>query len=446
MTTPSKTNEEEIGRVIRNEKANAVHKKFLWDEALYVLALVSGTLVFVALGQGIVMDNELSCAVPTSMNRDQARFVEQWCYAGVSAIDGMPLLLFVQGLVIVGPHLFWEAVAEPALQQFFSMTTLLERLRDRNTGQYSFMTMQVVRKLMATYKGNHRLHRVYFGKILAQLFTSAGFFAWLLYILFESNQFQADFLCRNVANDTSRVRFQSQVPASLSFEENLPLDVLCTYNKAFFMFNVWIVDVIVVAAAAGAGVIGWWWYKRNHWVQLDYGSHANFLYSFSMNRGSERYRPTNDHKRGVTLGKDLDFLLLLLFNKDNGKGETFFDALVDIELEERWGHDTEGYTSYRAKLFGTENKDAIIDKEVTSLCNKNVESDTPGEKPPDARWGRCLLGERLLQICYKQGKERRDAKGRDISRRPFTRGLHLFCGSKGCTLMILRLCKDVSIN
>ena len=457
MLADKKTAESFKGHVAEGQ-AKETYKKFVWDELLQYMALVSGVLVLIGLGSEYFLDRGLACTVSTSMSRDEARFAVMWCSSNmqVRLVDGIPFVIFVQGLFLAGPHLLWETMAASALEQFFAMVPSLSRLRDRQTGQYPFETVEIVRKLRATYGETSQTGARYFSryrlKLWVQLIASLIFLAVLGSLFYYTDFFAIHFICTEVGEDSATFRRAGYLNSSTLTGYN-PYDTLCTYTTATSMSVIWGADVLVLIITTIAAISGVaWCMKPHYWAKLDYKSYASFLYSFSMNdTGAARqcFKPHSRHKKAVKIRTDLDFLVMMLFTKDNGQGETFFDVQVELELEELFRFHFEGFATYFSQLIGPpgpftpqdlerrlDHIKNAVDTATERLENFSTKLDFGEDK-------RCVLGAKLLRLCYdkKQNTETNTFNPENLPM--YKSGLHLFCGSKGCTLSLLQICVEV---
>eukprot|EP00118_Oscarella_pearsei_P014588 m.125880 g.125880 ORF g.125880 m.125880 type:complete len:590 (+) comp37880_c0_seq34:187-1956(+) len=446
-------------------KAKQSYKKFVWDELLQYMALVSGVLVLIGLGSEYFLDRGLACTVSRRMSRDQARFAVMWCSSDkhVRLVDVLPFIVFLQGLFLAGSHLLWETSAASALEQFFAMAPSLSRLRDRQTGQYPFETVQIVRKLRDSYgnsggntktKNTSNLHIFlkYEIKLWVQLTASLLSLSGLIILSAFNNRFAINFVCSNVGEDSAALNHSGYRNTS-SLVGYHPHDTMCTYTTAASMLTIWIADIIVLLITTGAAIVGVVWCGQPHWYQLDYKDYARFLFCFSMNDTSgarQSFRPSSKHRKSVKILHDLDFLVMLLYNKDNGQGETFFDVQVELELEELFRVNFEDFSSYFSQLTIPKFKKSTeeINRLVKLVKDKLAQAEDEEE---------CAFGKRLQELCYDELlSTRRLSFPEDlhVSNEPIPRvpyavplficGLHLFCGSKGCTLLLLQLCREMT--
>eukprot|EP00118_Oscarella_pearsei_P014586 m.125811 g.125811 ORF g.125811 m.125811 type:complete len:613 (+) comp37880_c0_seq16:187-2025(+) len=441
-------------------KAKQSYKKFVWDELLQYMALVSGVLVLIGLGSEYFLDRGLACTVARQMSRDEARFAVMWCSSDrhVRLVDMLPFVVFLQGLFLAGSHLLWETSAGSALEQFFAMAPSLSRLRDRQTGQYPFETVQIVRKLRDSYgnsggnnaKNTSNIHifSKYAIKLWVQLIASLACLLALIILSAFNDLFAVNFVCSEVGG------FDQFGYQNTSFIVGYnPYDTLCTYTTATSMLTIWIADIVVLIITTGAAIVGIVWCRLPHWYQLDYRNYARFLYSFSMNdtsRARQSFQPSSKYKKTVKIQNDLDFLVMLLYNKDNGQGETFFDVQVELELEELFRVNFEDFSSYFSQLTIPKFKKSTeeINRLVKLVKDKLAQAEDEEE---------CAFGKRLQELCYDELlSTRRLSFPEDlhVSNEPIPRvpyavplficGLHLFCGSKGCTLLLLQLCREMT--
>lgn len=420
-----------------NDQDEREYKRFIWDVVFRYFSLLGVTLVVIGLGEEFFLERGLGCNTPDYVNRDQYSYVVLWCSRNVRLVDLLPLLILIQTLCILAPQVLWEVFAAPSLQQFFSMIPKLQRLRYKKTGNYDVDTSRIVSHLREKYRGKSSLQPFYLYKLIIQLCFCYGFILLMLGLYQGGTVFEIDFVCSQVGNVETADQFNVSMIEGLD-----PFNVRCTYTTSQAFFPLWIADVVLLSIAALVGTVGARWINGNHWKELDHKGKADYYYSFAMNTGN--YNPADSHKRTVKIRDDLGFLTLLLFNSDRGQGETFYDVQVELNLQERWATDYERYTNYLSKIMDSPCKHIAMKEELKNLglLTESERSDQPPQENDVRAEDRknevdlvpCHLGKHLIHVCTKMvGWESKMYKST----------LHLFCGSRGCTLALARLSQDV---
>ena len=438
-------------------EAKETYKKFSWDEILHYMSLVSGMLALIGLGGEYFTgtDRGLACTVSNTLTRDEARFAVMWCasHMQVRLVDAVPFVMFVQGLFLAGPHLLWETMAAPALEQFFAMAPSLSRSCDCQTGEWPFETVEIVRKLKATYEKSETAVSSYQWKLWVQLIVSLVFLVVLGVIFHFTGFFAVHFLCTKVGEDLTfrRAGFNSTRLTGYN-----PYDTLCTYTTANSMVVICCADIGVLIIAFIAAVKGVECCKKpHHWTKLDSSSYASFLYAFSMNptaAAQHCYKPNLQHKKSLRIKTDLDLLVLMLFRKDKGLGETFFDVQVQLQLEKLFQRQLEDLSTYFCLLLGPLSLPlkptfAQVQEHRLRLIQKTVETAKKGSDFGKDK-NRCVLGDKILQLCYDKRRSTFQSQlesntSVENTLPLYDSGLHLYCGSKGCALSLSQICGEV---
>ncbi|XP_062501340.1 uncharacterized protein LOC134178481 [Corticium candelabrum] len=383
---------------ISSNQINDVSKKynrFLWDVVFRYFTLLGITLVAIGLGEEFFLERGLACNTPEQVNRDQYRFVVLWCSRHVRQIDLLPLLILAQALLIVAPQVLWDVYSASYFQQFFSLTPRLERLRSKETGDYDVDTTRTVKHLRQKYKGKLHLWTFYHFKLIFQIIVTWLWIAVMLGVYRGQSTFDIDFVCSEVPSQVYNLNMSST-------------NVQCTYTTAEAFYPLWIADITLLVIAAVFGIYGFVWLKRRHWKELDHQGNADFCYKFCMTR--HQYNPDNSHKSTQTMKDDLDFLTLVQFNSDRGQGESLYDVQVDLDLQTKWADD---YEKYYNRLQLLKSKNATNQSETNDDEHQQEAND-------------------LMKFCLEKV-----TKGK-----LYECSLHLFCGSKGCTLALANISKQ----
>ena len=306
------------------------YERFVWDSMLRYVAVLGVSLVVVGLGEEFFLERGLACNTPYYVNRNQYTFVVVWCSRIVRLVDLLPLLILIQSLCIFVLQEVWEIFVSSSLEQFFSLSPRLKRLRDKRTGSYDVDTARVVRHLCEKYKGKHVLYKSYMAKIILQMAFCSTFLI-LMCVLYQGGaEFQRDFVCYQVGSLYSQ---HVNVNFTSSSERFKPFDADCTYTTAEAFRPVWIINIVLLSAGVIASTIAVIWLLMSHWAELDPKGRSDFYYNMGMNIGD--YRPQTSHKRIKRIRNDLDFLVMKLFNLDRGQGESFYDVQVELNLKRK---------------------------------------------------------------------------------------------------------------
>lgn len=411
----------------------AEYNRFTWDVVFGYFSLLAVALVFIALGEEFFLERGLGCNTNLTFNRDHHNYVVRWCSREVHPVHIFPFLVFIQIFAILAPHILWEIYAAPSLQQFFAMVPKLRPLRDKSTGVYDSETSRIVIHLVGKYREKTTLQISYKWKLTFQIIFSY-FFVLLMMTLYKGGtEFQVDFICSQVGS-INRPGHANKVLTDLRLD---PFDVTCTHPTAKTYFHLFVIDTILLLISAVIGTVGRVWIKRNHWNELDHRGRADFCYSFGLNTDTEQYKPSNSHKNKCKIKDDLDLLTLLLFNSDRGHGEAFYNVLVELRLQERWANDFEDYANYVSIIVNCPVLKSTIKEELTDLTAVQTSGRQNGSELDPLP---CLLGCHLIELCMTSGGLSRQEHQYDL----YDDTLHLFCGSRGCSLSLARFSRKTT--
>jgi hypothetical protein len=406
---------DKAGAKEQKEHESRQYKRFLWDSILRYVAALGVTLVVVGLGEEFFLERGLACNTPDYVNRDQYTFVVVWCSRMVRHVDLLPLLILIQSLCIFGAQEVWEIFVSSSLEQFFSLSPRLKRLRDKKTGCYDVDTARIVRHLCEKYQKKHVLYRSYWAKIMIQMIVCFTFCIVMFEVYERGKKFERDFICHEVG---SLYKEHVNFNFTSSSERFKPFDADCTYTTAEAFLPVWIINLVLLFAGIGASTSAVIWLLFPHWTELDPVGKSDYYYYMGMNNGD--YSPQRSHKMKKRIRDDLDFLVMLLFNLDRGQGESFYDVQVELKLQEKWSDDFEEYSTFLEKVYHMEFQGSLNDHAEEIIMN--------AMELPNA------LGVCLFDILTRRVVE---------SKRPFEKALHLFCGSKGSSIVVARVTRQL---
>ena len=283
-------------------------------------------------------------------------------------------------------------------------------------------TSRIVSHLTKKYGDKDNLLHNYANKLLSQNVLSFSFVFLMLGLYWGGTVFRVDFVCSQVGSGGDLDDFNVSM-----IEELDPFNVRCTYTTSEAFFPLWIADVILLMNTASFGTFGFVWVTwKRQWEELDHQGKAHFYYSFAMNGGE--YNPVTSRITRFRIKTDLDFLILLLFNSDRGQGETFYEVQFELDLYAKWADDYDKNSKYVAKIMRIHSQPEVIEEELQQLSSAiptNVSADH----------FHCHLGDHLVELCTKGVKHWT----------LYDSTLHLFCGSRGCTLALGKLSKKVCL-
>jgi hypothetical protein len=380
---------------------------FVWDKVLKYVSLLGFGLAVIGLGEEHFFAQKFACIIPDTLNRHQYSYIVHWCSRHVRTIDSLPLLILLQNLLIMSPHVLWNLYASAAVQEFYRLSLSLQPFRDPTSGLFPKTTLLIVQHLRNKYTESKTLYRFYFFKLYLQGTLCVTFLAIMLGLYRGGETFYENIWCDFVFSNVS----------SMNLTAN-DMKVGCSYPISGAFLQLWIGTLFQAVVGLGAVIAGITWLRLPHWKELDHKERSEFYYSWGLNYGE--YNPDkHKYKQSVVVQSDIQLLVMLLFHLNQGRGGLFHDVQVEQNLEERWQDDYEALLKYR-------NEEEMF-AGVTNGLIGNMTVDC--EKAP-----KCHLGLHILSVLSS------DAIGRNSKK--FESSLHLYCGSKGCTVAVAQCSKE----
>lgn len=294
-----------------------VVKDFFWDDWLSYIATGILALALIDISVEFLVGSSLGmlCFTPFSndssqeFNRDQSAFINSWCSRQLPYTEFYPLFTLVQGVVCLIPHYVWSSVFSSNFSFYFSLVSNMERLRDRNTGEYVPQNSAIVRKLEDEFKDKRTILICYCIKLFVQLFV---YFVIAVITFVYFTDFTSDTVCPPASENPSPVFGR----------------VVCTYARFRFLYLLQIANVIMLVIGILILMMGFLMVSVYGYFQVrrfDYRKLAEFTYHSALN---PKYFVANRKTFFSDLIEtdDMDFMLLKLFAVDTGHAKLLQDV------------------------------------------------------------------------------------------------------------------------
>lgn len=301
-------------------------KDFYWDQMVTVLASAILGLTVLDIAVEFFRGFGVQCFTPATINadssppgdftRDQAAYINSYCYQSLPPTEYYPVFIVVHGLAIVAPHYLWLALFGGYFDFFFDLTKDLNRLRNIKTGAYDARDFEIVKKLEKEYT-NRLAYYSYILKLVAQLLIAI--FS-LLFAAFFFSDFSPNFNCPNGGISENST---SSWPLSVT--------VTCVYTSLRFLSVIHIVDCILTGLSVLVVVFGLLWCLLGHTSELGHRHVAHFVVGSCFL--PEHYVPAHSFAFTPRIKSDLDFLVMRLFRTDSGHGQVFKEIQVQREVD-----------------------------------------------------------------------------------------------------------------
>lgn len=291
----------------------------------------------------------------------QIDFFNGYCSRSIPPSEFFPLYILVHGILLIAPHFIWTAVFKGDFDSFFAVTRKLDRLRDRNTGEYDPTNFDRVEKLEIEFGSRRKIFLFYIGKLLLQLCVCIG--SYIFSAVFFIN-FATVFDCpKDLAeNDV--------IPDKWPLNVTIP----CIYTSLRILSLVRYADYILLGLAVCLILMGLLWCAIRHTKELGHSDIANFVFQSCLSTKTYVFPPFYEVRRRMNhsdncwfccypfalvtracrgciacgfefkifsprIKNDLDFFELYLFRADTSHGRVFKEIQIDKALKKLQGED-----------------------------------------------------------------------------------------------------------
>ena len=315
-------------------------RELFWDKAVLFLA----TLI-VALGAVDVFVEALRggsaavCFVDEEFNatRSQDLFIQNYCSRRVRKIQHLSIFAFFQGLSIGVIHYLWKSSFNNNFNYFFTLVKSLSRFKEKDTGEYPYQNLAIVKKLQLEFYvfGRRKVLIWYTIKLVVQaiavlivLFATGGYFR---------EEFVSSFECPGKGDNISAWPYA-----------NMTVTCIALSTQAYHL--TWIVDLTLLCLMAVLLLWGLLWVLIwPHPKQLNSKQAALFAFTTGMDpafyvpKSRLRYLSymilncvckkcrKKETKPVPNISTDLEFFLMLLYRTDSSLGHAFYEGQVSLE-------------------------------------------------------------------------------------------------------------------
>ncbi len=176
------------------ESGSLSRLEFVWDKVVIALMILAGTVAMVDNIERLVVSSSVECFAPNGTSRDQAAFINSYCYAFLPKKAYVPFYLpyfvVIGDSLIVGIHYLWVLIFEGHFRSFFGNVTKLELHRSPKTGTYEHKTMQVL-EIMGKNTQSYWIIGLYIFKTVLQCILLFAAFAGFIYALLKGYEGEA---------------------------------------------------------------------------------------------------------------------------------------------------------------------------------------------------------------------------------------------------------------
>ena len=359
-----------------DEESNSFRpREFFWDSVtLYVVSVIIALAAIDALTE-FIRGSNVSCLAfgETKLTDQQNEYIREFCSGNIPNTEYFPAFIVVHAILIAIPHYLWLNHYGGNFDFFFVQASLLDRLRDEKSGEYSDKNRLILQQLttaFSTYKKNW-MFILYVGKLFLQLvFTLAGFVAAIV----TFTDFEGTFYCPCNNFDPNGMNYDQNCTTS----DFWPLDegVRCVFTSLQLFGTIRVVDLILLAVLILSFAWSLIWCFSSHASALGTQKVAEF--SFQTGILPEYYIPPTKlslnsvHKRirsyiytvlasvpipltRPRISTNLDFMVMKLYRTDSGLGHVFRELQILQRIKE-FNDDEHGmielhHTQQRSKVM-----------------------------------------------------------------------------------------------
>ena len=321
-------------------------REFFWDSVtLYVVSVIIALAAIDVLTE-FIRGSSVSCfpSEKVEISDHEKDYIRDFCSAHIPNTQYFPAFIVVHAILIAIPHYLWLNHYGGNFDFFFVQASLLDRLRDEKTGEYSDNNRLILQQLtgaFATYKKNW-MFILYVVKLIVQLlFTIAGFITAVVFF----TDFEGTFYCPQDFN--------------INDTEFWPLNVQakCVFTSLRLFGTIRVADLILLALLILSFIWSLVWCFSSHATEL--GSQEVADFSFQTGILPEYHVPplrTSPCLRLLhhrlshyvyvifssiplpftkpRISTNLDFMVMKLYRTDSGLGHVFRELQVLQRVKE----------------------------------------------------------------------------------------------------------------
>ncbi len=319
-------------------------REFFWDSiTLYVVSAIIG-LAAIDLVTEFIRGSTVACYAPNSedLSEGQESYINNFCSGSVPMTEYFPAFIVVHGILIAIPHYLWLNHYGGSFDFFFRQASLLDRLRDEKTGEYSDKNRLIVQQLtlaFSTYKQNWMFILYVLKLILQWVITVVGFGVAVWFF----TDFDDTFYCPS--------DFEANATSSDEFWPFPGARVRCVFTSLRLLEAIRLADVLLLALLILCFTWSFVWCAATHSTELGCSDVAKFVFQSGMR--PEHYVPNYFlwrcscckpclklftsipwfSYRGPFISTNLKFLVMKLFRTDSGLGFVFKELQVLQEVK-----------------------------------------------------------------------------------------------------------------
>ena len=317
---------------------------FVWDRAVIALMVIAGALAAVERFEEVISETVLRCYV-SNVDRDQAAYINQFCYKYLPKAVYFPYLVLIRGLLVIAMHYLWVLICEGDFRFFFAAVHKLDQFRNPKTGKFDDNSVQLVQKVVGRFSRRYKRMTLYIIKLILQFIAVSGSFACGIWFnLYDYDTSVYTFECPPSFTNSTRPRHWP-----------LQTTVDCAYNSPLTSpITQWVDTVIfvlvIIFIVTGCFFVSFQHPRGENVAQFVFESpflpehYVSLTQYFHSLCGCSKPKGKGCCKKlrhccicppcwTSRIRNDLDFLIMILFRSNTGQGRLFRDIQIQNELD-----------------------------------------------------------------------------------------------------------------
>lgn len=190
--------EEGVDSVDSDKKRGSVPRlEFVWDKIVITLMALAGLVAAFDNLERLLINSPVECFVPNGTSRDQAAYINSFCYAFLPSKAYIPFYLpyfiVIGDSMVAATHYLWVLICQGKFRSFFGSIAELELHRNPKTGKYGHKTVQIF-GAMEKAAQSHWITILYLLKVFLQCVILFGASAACVFALL--NTFEQDVILK----------------------------------------------------------------------------------------------------------------------------------------------------------------------------------------------------------------------------------------------------------
>ena len=306
------------------QKKEEITKKrnFFWDSIILSVALfISGLSISNIIAEIFSDENSVVCLIKLD-NRDIYTFINSYCHEDLPDVKNFPLVAFLQVVLLVAPHYFWQVIVSSRFDSFLNHAAKVNILRESNTGKYPHHNYTIVNYLKREFVNSRFILISYAVKLFIQFFIVVGCIFANTQLFTNITNMDISFECK-IDNQV----FDNPVFDNLTLENQGFENMTCVYPRKFIIITLVWIDYTMIVTALIMLIIAFIWLALYNQSKKDNKTITDICYNSCID---PRYYYSLPKKRICTKCLEMkDDFTFLLASLDSGIKRVFNTVLIE---------------------------------------------------------------------------------------------------------------------